>query len=302
MTSSHQNNPQVRLHKRFISCLLIVCTALLYCGSLSETLAQTDETPQLSQPKIVALPRSLQKENPLELMKTNANINSAATAIKQTLVERNLEVADLEGAVSNFDQLRATMQNVASDQNALLASAADADVYVEFTLELVKEGPTTKAKVILNVKESATAKALGSAEGVSPTMATNDISSLCSQAVNNCIERVMAQIRSYWEQVPKNGKPIMLTIATAKTKINAELPNGKYIDGEIEDFLKKHAKSFRNSMTTDNTLMFNPIYVDYVKYDSPGKFGRDVRTFFTKELGMKVNLKNTGKSLRIEAE
>ena len=237
-----------------------------------------------------------------KLMKTNSNINSAAAAIKQTLVERKLEVADLEGAVSNYDGLRASMKNLELDQNALLASAADADVYVEFTLELIKEGPTTKAKVILNVKESATAKTLGSSEGVSPSLATNDISSLCALAVNNCIERVMEQIRGYWSEVPQRGKPIMLTINTATTKINAELPNGKFIDGEIEDFLKKNAKTFRNSMSTDNTLMFNPVYVDYVKYDSPGKFGRDLRSFFSKELGMKINLKNVGKSIRIEAE
>jgi hypothetical protein len=275
--------------------------ALILSGFAS-AFAQTAEIPQLAQPKLIALPRSLKQENPLELMKTNANINSAAAAIKQTLVERKLEVADLEGAVSNYDALRASMKNLEMDQNALLASAADADVYVEFTLELIKEGPTTKAKVILNVKESATAKTLGSSEGISPSLATNDISSLCALAVNNSIERVMEQIRGYWSEVPQRGKPIMLTINTANTKINAELPNGKFIDGEIEDFLKKNAKTFRNSMSTDNTLMFNPVYVDYVKYDSPGKFGRDLRSFFSKELGMKINLKNVGKSIRIEAE
>ena len=167
------------LTKHFFAAL-----ALILSGFAS-AFAQTAETPQLAQPKLIALPRSLKQENPLELMKTNANINSAAAAIKQTLVERKLEVADLEGAVSNYDGLRASMKNLELDQNALLASAADADVYVEFTLELIKEGPTTKAKVILNVKESATAKTLGSSEGVSPSLATNDISSLCALAVNN---------------------------------------------------------------------------------------------------------------------
>lgn len=285
-----------QIPKHFFAALALILSGV------ASAFAQTAEIPQLAQPKLIALPRSLKQENPLELMKTNANINSAAAAIKQTLVERKLEVADLEGAVSNYDALRASMKNLDMDQNALLASAADADVYVEFTLELIKEGPTTKAKVILNVKESATAKTLGSSEGVSPSLATNDISSLCALAVNNCIERVMEQIRGYWSEVPQRGKPIMLTINTANTKINAELPNGKFIDAEIEDFLKKNAKTFRNSMSTDNTLMFNPVYVDYVKYDSPGKFGRELRTFFSKELGMKINLKNVGKSIRIEAE
>ena len=278
---------------------------MLFVGSSYVLFAQNDaQQQQLPQPKIVALPRSLQGEDPLKLMKTNTNINSAATAIKQVLSERQLELADLEGSINNYDELRASMKNLASDPNALIASAADADIYFEFTIELIKEGPTTKAKVILNVREAATAKVLGTSEGVSPSLATNDISSLCSQAVNNCIERVLEQVRAYWSQVPKFGKPVMLIINSKKIKMNEALPNNKYIDGEIEEFLTNRTKSFRASKNTDNTIEYNPVYVDYQKYSSPGKLGREIREFFIKELGMtkQPNLKIIGKSIRIEIE
>jgi hypothetical protein len=272
----------------------------LYIVALSTIYAQ--EIPQLSQPKLVALPRTLAKENPLTLMQTDRNINSAAAAIKQVLIERQLEVVDLEGAAAQFDMLRAKMGNLAMDENALLASAVDADVYVEFTLDLVKAGPTTKAKVILNIKESATAKQLGSVEGMSTPSADPDIPSLCAQAVNNCIERAMEQVRKYWTEIPTRGKPCMLIISTKNTAVNDALANGKFIDGEVEDFLTKYTKSFRNSASTDKTLVFNPIYIDYIKYDSPAKFGRDLRSFFSKDLGLKAQIQNNGKSIQVQID
>jgi hypothetical protein len=47
-------------------------------------------------------------------------------------------------------------------------------------------------------------------------------------------------------------------------------------------------------------MTFSPVYVDYIKYDSPSTFGRDIRKLFDKTLGMKIKVQNTGKSIRVE--
>jgi hypothetical protein len=259
------------------------------------------QEPILSQPKIVVLPKSLEGKDALTLMKEDKLINTTVAAIKTVLVERKLELADLEQLIGNADFNRALMSGLNSDANAFLASSADADVYVEFDVQIVQEGRGRKANINFNVKEAATAKVLGSGNGKSDSNPTNDIGSLCIAAVNNAMDRIMEQIRSYWAELPKYGKPMMVTIAFNNTAVNSELPSGQYIDEVVEDWIKSNTKSYRMSVT-DKTMSFSPLYVDYIKYDSPTKFGRDIRKLFDKTLGMKIKLQNTGKSIRIEEQ
>jgi hypothetical protein len=256
------------------------------------------QEPILSQPKIVVLPKSLDGTDAFTLMRNDKLINTTATAIKTVLVERKLELADLEQLITNADFNKALMSGLSSDGNAFLASSADADVYLEFEVQIIQEGRGRKANINFNVKEAATAKTIGSAPGVSESNPTNDVGALCIIAVNNAMDRIMEQIRSYWAELPKYGKP-MVTIAFNNTKVNSELPSGKYIDEEVEEWIKKNTKSYRMSVT-DKTMTFSPVYVDYIKYDSPTTFGRELRRLFDKGLGMKIRLQNTGKSIRIE--
>ena len=92
---------------------------------------------------------------------------------------------------------------------------------------------------------------------------------------------------------------MIVTIAFTKTLVNSELPTGQYIDEVVEDWIKKNSKTYRMSVT-DKTMTFSPVYVDYIKYDSPSTFGRDIRKLFDKTLGIKIKVQNTGKSIRVE--
>jgi len=250
------------------------------------------QEPILSQPKIVVLPKSLDGTDAFTLMRNDKLINTTATAIKTVLVERKLELADLEQLITNADFNKALMSGLSSDGNAFLASSADADVYLEFEVQIIQEGRGRKANINFNVKEAATAKTIGSAPGVSESNPTNDVGALCIIAVNNAMDRIMEQIRSYWAELPKYGKPMMVTIAFNNTKVNSELPSGKYIDEEVEEWIKKNTKSYRMSVT-DKTMTFSPVYVDYIKYDSPTTFGRELRRLFDKGLGMKIRLQTS---------
>lgn len=260
------------------------------------------QEPLLSQPKIVVLPKSLGGVDALTLMKKDSLVQTTVAAIKRVLVERKLELADLEQLIGNADFNRSLMAGLNADPNALLASAADADVYVEFDVQIVQEGRGRKAKINFNVKEAATAKVLGAGTGNSESNPTNDIGGLCASAVNNEIDRIMEQIRSYWDDLPKYGKPMIVTISFQNTKVNSELPSGQYIDEVLEDWIKNNSKTYRIGTSTDNTITFSPVYVDHIKYDSPSKFGREIRKLFDKTLGMKIKLQNTGKSIRIEEQ
>jgi len=270
--------------------------------SISVT-AQNEQKPkrELGQPVLMALPMGTAEKDPLTLYQESPNVRAAAVAINQVLTERKLEVRDIQQQVANFDKLRAKSSALQGDANAMIAASSGADVYLEFDIELIKEGPGSKANVNLTVKESATAKLLGSSSGQSDAMRTNDISSLCRIAVNNCIERVMQQIRGYWDDLPTSGKPVMITLLSKNTDLNRPTPTGKRIDRELTSFLKENTISYRREFSTKTTLQFNPVYLDIYKFDDVEEFSYKIQDLF-ETFGLTYNPTTEGKSIVIEID
>lgn len=269
---------------------------------LSNILLQSQEKKrELGQPVLMALSAANGDSDPLTLFKTDVKVQAITTAINQVLVERKLEVRDLKQQVANFDKLRAKMSALQGDPNALLAASSGADVYLEFAYELIKEGPGTKIRIDLNVKEAATAKLLGAASGQSDAVVTQDLSSLSQIALNNCIERVMEQVRGYWSDMPTSGKPIIVTISSSNFDLNKPTPNGKRIDRELTALLKQITISYRREMSTAKTLMFNPVYVDIRQFDDVEEFSYKIQDLFD-TFGLTYNAQVEGKSIEITVE
>jgi hypothetical protein len=253
---------------------------------------------QLAQPVLMALPTGVNGDDALTSYTKYPEIQAAATAINQILVERKLEVRDLKQQVANFDRLRSKMSNLQGDPNALIAANSGADIYLEFTTEIINEGPGVKARVDINVKEAATAKLIGASSGQSDAIVTSDISSLCQIAVNNCIDRIMEQIRGYWVDIPTTGKPIILTISAKNVELNKLTYNDKKFDREMTNFLKTITISYRREISTSTTMQFNPVYIDAFKYDDVESFSYAIQDFLD-TFGLKYSAEIEGKSIEI---
>lgn len=277
--------------------IYVIILAALYIGYGIEAIAQA-----LSQPVLMALPSGVDGKDPLTTYTENKNVQAATTAINQVLTEKKLEVRDLKAQMQNFDRLRAKMSALQSDPNALIAASSGADIYLEFSLELIQEGPGKKARVDINVKEAATAKMLGAASGTSKALVTSDISSLCQIAVNDCIARVMEQIRGYWNDIPKNGKPIIITISASSMDLNKPTTNGTRIDREIDRFLKAQTITYRKEMGTAKTIMYNPVYVDVVKFDQVSEFGYLIEDLMSEKGVTGYSVEVEGKSIELTIE
>ncbi len=262
---------------------------------------QNEVRRQLAQPILMALPSSLDGQDPLTLYTTSAEIQSAAVAINQVLVERKLEVRDIKQQINNMERLRAKMSAFQGDANALIAASSGADIYLEYIITLVKEGPAKKVRVDITVKEAATAKVLGSGSGSSDAMVTNDIAGLSQIAVNNSIDRIMEQIRGYWSEIPTNGKPILLTISSKTIELNKSLPSGKRLDREMTNLLKSVTISYRREQTTSQTLQFNPVYIDPFKYDDIEEFSYLIQDML-ETLSLKYRAEIEGKSIEIQLD
>jgi hypothetical protein len=247
----------------------------------------------------MALPLGIANKDPLTTYQEFPEVQAAATAINQVLTERKLEVRDLKQQITLFDKLRSKMNALQADANSLIAANSGADVYLEFALEIIREGPGQKARVDINVKETATAKLLGASSGQSDAITTSDISSLCQIAVNNCIDRVLEQIRGYWSEIPVKGKPVIITFSASIIELNKLTHNGRKFDRELTGALKILTISYRREMSTSKTMMFNPVYIDAFKYDDVEEFSYALQDFMDIfELNYKVQIE--GKSIEIE--
>jgi hypothetical protein len=254
---------------------------------------------QLGQPVLMALPTGIGNKDPLTTYQEYPEVQAVATSINQILTERKLEVRDLKQQLTLFDKLRSKMNTLNSDPNALIAANSGADIYLEFAIEIIKEGPGNKVRVDINVKETATAKLLGASSGQSDAIVTSDISSLCQIAANNCIDRVMEQIRGYWSEIPVNGKPVLITFSSKNTELNKITYNGKKFDRELTNALKILTISYRREMSTSNTIQFNPVYIDAFKYDDVEEFSYAIQDFLDM-FALTYNAQIEGKSIEIE--
>jgi len=281
--------------------LIHIILLVLVSTKLSFAQDQSKMTRLLGEPVLMALPSGVNGEDPLTTYLNNNIIQAVATSINQALTERKLEVRDLKQQITNFDRLRSKISALNGDPNAIVAAASGADVYLEFVVEIINEGPGKKARVDINVKESATAKLLGASSGQSNAVLTNDISSLAQIALNNCIERVLEQIRGYWSEIPTTGKPIIITISSNSIDLNKPTSTGKRIDREITSFLKESTISYRREMSTPKTLQFNPVYIDAFEYNDIEEFSYKIQELFDM-FGLTYNPQVEGKSIEIEIE
>lgn len=276
--------------------MIVYC---LLCGISSSTFSQEAKPArQLAQPVLMALPKATPTKDPITLYNEDKNIQAAYTAICKVLADRKLEYRDLLKVVANVDKLRAKIPSFNSDPNAFIAAGAGADIYLEYSVELITDGPFTKVRIILDVKEAATAKGLGSGSGTSKPMATKDVSSLTEIALNNCIESVMQQIRGYWSEMPKNGKPIMVTVSSADIDLNQPTSNGKRIDRDLAKLIKENTIQYRRELSTAKNMVFNPVYLDIYKYDDLTDFSNLIEDLFG-TFGVKFNTEIEGKSIEI---
>ena len=252
----------------------------------------------VTQPEIAVLPQSIEGKDPLELLKTDPIIIAAEFAISQVLLERELVVIDVKNKMNNFETMRVQMAGLNMDPNALIASASGADVFFTYQINLI-EGRTSKATINFLIFEVGTSNKIGTAIGISDEMSTNDISALCRMAVNNAMDRILNQVQVYWDKIPTQGKPVSLMLAFTNTKVSERMPNGKRVSRVLTRFLKNNVVRLSNSTSTDYTISYGSIYLDYKKYNILDEFKYDLEDLFLDELGMTVNVQNTGKLFRI---
>ena len=255
-------------------CLLAMSFVVTFTVGTAQT------TKQIAQPKLIAFPRvppeAEKGTDAYTYFMQNSHVQQTVVAIQTVLGERGAQYRGFEQAMQDLKKKEMQNKGLSGDMNALLAMQSGADIKLVFTTKIESNGPFKKARVSIEVEEVATSLGLGSAQGVSDEIATEDISGLCIAAVNNCIDRVLSTVQSYWQQVPTKGKPVRVIISSTETDLSGEV-NGEYYTDAIDDLLKKNTVSFQNSVSTERVMEYSA-NVDMLKYEQIGDFSKELRT------------------------
>jgi|GEM_PF-759231 len=256
--------------------VILTCIGMLWACVNAYSQAQQR---QIAQPKLIAFPRvppEAQGVDAYTYFSQNNHVQQTVVAIQTVLGERGAQYRGFEQAMQDLKKKEMQNKGLAGDPNALLAMQSGADIKLVFTTNVESRGPLKKVRVSIEVGEVATSLGLGSAQGVSDELATNDISGLCITAVNNCIDRVLSTVQTYWQQVPTKGKPVRVLISSEEADLAGDV-NGQYYTDAMDDLFKKITISYQNDVASDHTMEYTA-NVDMMKYEQIGDFSREIRT------------------------
>jgi hypothetical protein len=148
-----------------------------------------------------------------------------------------------------------------------------------FTTNVESKGPAKKVRVSIEVEQVAASEGLGSVQGVSEEIVTNDISGLCISAVNNCIDRVLASVKAKWDLIPTEGRPVRIYVSSQETDLTGDV-NDQYFTDSMDDLLKKITISYNNKGATEKQMTYEA-NIDLIKYESVNDFAKEIRKLLT---------------------
>lgn len=257
----------------------------------------------IPQPTLIAFPRVPSTDlgkDAYTYFNENSHVQQTVAAIQTVLGERKVQYKGFAQAMQDVKKKEMQNKGLSIDPNALIAMQSGADIKLVFTTEVTNEGPFTKVRVSIEVEEVATSKGLGTVLGTSDNVATNDLSGLCISAVNNCIDRLLATVQSFWQDIPTEGKPARIIISSVENDLTGDI-NGQYFQDVVNDLLKSNTISYKPDNESDHIMEYT-CNVDLTKYTQIGDFAREMRKLLgdlVKPAKVKVNTEGNA-LIRIE--
>lgn len=238
---------------------------------------------QIQPPTFIAIPRvppgSPEGLDSYTYFKQNAHVQQTAVAIQTVLGERGVKYRGFEQAMQDLKKDEMTVKGLSADLDAIAARQAGADIKMVFTTNVESKGPAKKVRVSIEVEQVAASEGLGSVQGVSEEIVTNDISGLCISAVNNCIDRVLAAVKAKWDLIPTEGRPVRIYISSQETDLTGDV-NDQYFTDSMDDLLKKITISYNNKGATEKQMTYEA-NIDLIKYESVNDFAKEIRKLLT---------------------
>ena len=179
-------------------------------------------------------------------LQTNMDLKLAIAKINDLMAERGFPLKDLEQQIKLINQQNAEMNmTTSSNGNALAESPIDrllrtakADIILELTWNVVRQGPKYSLTFILEGKDSYTGKSIGGANGTSAPSFSAELPVLLEEAVVAHLDNFNHRLQTHFEDLFANGREVSFEVrvfADNEAGINLESEFDGYELAEIID-------------------------------------------------------------------
>jgi hypothetical protein len=184
-----------------------------------------------------------------------------------------------------------------------LKKTAKADIWMEITWTVKKQGPKTKVTFILEGKDAYTNQAIANAEGPGEFSFTQDIAVLLEESVLTHIDIFNSRLQAHFDDMFENGRLISLRIMTWDTWEH-DLESEDFGDDElstlIEDWVSNNTVKgrFNTSEATENMMLFTdvriPLFNEKGRAIDARGWAKELRKYLKSQYGIEAKLMTRG--------
>lgn len=256
-------------------------------------------------------------------LQTNMDLKLAIAKINDLMAERGFPLKDLEQQIKLINQQNAEMNmTTSSNGNALAESPIDrllrtakADIILELTWNVVRQGPKYSLTFILEGKDSYTGKSIGGANGTSAPSFSAELPVLLEEAVVAHLDNFNHRLQTYFEDLFANGREVSFEVrvfADNEAGINLESEFDGYELAEIiDDWMALNTVEGRFSKlgSSENYVQYEQVRIPLYKANGVAmdteSFARQLRSVLRKEpynIPVKVLNRGLGKTILVLGE
>ncbi|MGE5316207.1 MAG: DUF6175 family protein [Acidobacteriota bacterium] len=270
---------KIRLEKQFRVNRRALIELLVERHIIASVAEMTEEA---GLPTIMALPDARPGASPLDLLRSDAVLRQAASAIESYLTYRKYDVIAPDQAEQIYQQQKGQMslKGKEEDLSYAIALSAGSDIYFTYTVSVdarrVGSSDVRKASVSVRAYETTTARLLGTETGYSEESAA-PAAALVEAAVTNALNNVVTRVNAYWKDDANNGQQFKVIFAIAP----AFDEDAKYdIADAAAKTLKKLCSRSKENLVSDKTIDYL-VWITDKDLQSPSGFFRELRKEFT---------------------
>lgn len=256
-------------------------------------------------------------------LQTNMDLKLAIAKINDLMVERGFPLKDLEQQIKLINQQNAELNmTTSSNGNALAESPIDrllrtakADIVLELTWNVVRQGPKYSLTFILEGKDSYTGKSIGGASGTSAPSFSAELPILLEEAVVAHLDNFNNRLQLHFEDLFANGREVSFEIRVFEDNeagINLESEYDGYELAEIiDDWMAQNTVQGRFSKlgSSENYIQYEQVRIPLFKANGVAmdteSFARQLRSVLRKEpysIPVKVLNRGLGKTILVLGE
>ncbi|MAU93589.1 MAG: hypothetical protein CMJ93_05220 [Planctomycetes bacterium] len=233
---------------------------------------------QIGNPFIMVLPATTNDQNPLDKLKTDAQLAHAATVIQSLLTARQYDVVlpDQQQFLNDLVDGQLSLNDIPTDTAYQMALSVGSDIYIDFDVSEADAGYGTK-KMAIRVRafETTTARLLGSETGYSEARSGDDMVSI-EEAMLSALDNVLARVTTYWKKDIYKGLQykVIVSIDSGFSPANLET-----VQDSIIDSIDAASVKTKEQIVTDQTLDY-VVWVDPNDYATSRQVWRKIRREF----------------------